>query len=735
MVITALDTSFNAVAVIEAYKSFIWTERYEDIGDFEICVPASAPYLDKLHNDFYIMCSDSPVREIRVDEDPGGLQESTLHKLMIIEKIEYKTDLEDGNTVLITGRSLESILQRRIIWKNDGTITEVNRDQIYKSGAYLNPSWDGDTTSPVPIEHAISYLLFMNVYGLYLDQNRKIENFLFLYNYDDELHPDDRVRNASIRPCSYRGNNLYDVIRDICKQCELSFDIRWNSSANSQGFNCFEMYLYKGDNHLSSQSANGYVCFSTEFDNLLSSDNSLDMSTYKTMAYFLGKGEKWSVKEYVNTEFCSAGWIRVYNNELYACKQDFKDHDVPMPRPDDKTPPNDPDNWALVSDWDHTIAYQAGSYVSYYVSYAYEIYRISQDIARYNSSTTYSAGSVVMGGSGSESWMYVSLQDQNNHPLSDSEWWYRCENENECFNAQDWEQVQSVQKENYDIHGDVQNNSTTGLDRRELFVDATNVPASYTYYPDGATERTYILEKGVYEATLRDKALSELTIPANRPTKFFDCEIETKVSFKFGKDYGIGDVIEVKDTYGFTDSVVVDSYVISHDESGILSAYPTFEAVESSTIITKYLTEGMALSTGTFLLKVPENTRFVDSQVIATAKNTTTNITYYLMSFVKKIKCDSTFSTGQTDRELHIVAWTTDQNVYTDGRYQPEDQVLKVGPAIVGTPMFYINIEGGITLPGVLNPSWLPPIDVDLGDILSVNENNAQYKNILIANL
>lgn len=727
MVITALDTSFNAVAVIEAYKSFIWTERYEDIGDFEICVPASAPYLDKLHNDFYIMCSDSPTESrILTDEETGKEQTLTFYKLMIIEKIEYKTDLEDGNSVLITGRSLESILERRIIWKNDGTITEVNRDAIFKAGLISDQSWSGDTTSPIPIKDAIGYLLFINII-MPESTNRKIEKFFC----EPVLHSDDsRINNAIIRPCSYRGNNLYDVVRDICKQCEVSFQIRWADITNDLRF-----YLFKGNNHLSSQSTNGYVCFSTEFDNLLSSDNSLDMSTYKTMAYFLGKGEKWSVKEYVNTEFCSAGWIRVYNNELYACKQDFKDHDVPMPRPDDKTPPNDPDNWALVSDWDHTIAYQAGSYVSYYVSYAYEIYRISQDIARYNSSTTYSAGSVVMGGSGSESWMYVSLQDQNNHPLSDSEWWYRCENENECFNAQDWEQVQSVQKENYDIHGDVQNNSTTGLDRRELFVDATNVPASYTYYPDGATERTYILEKGVYEATLRDKALSELTIPANRPTKFFDCEIETKVSFKFGKDYGIGDVIEVKDTYGFTDSVVVDSYVISHDESGILSAYPTFEAVESSTIITKYLTKDMALSTGTFLLKVPESTRFVDTQVIATAKNTVTNTTYYLMSFVKRIKSDSTFSTGQTDRELHIVAWTTDQNVYTDGRYQPEDQVLKVGPAIVGTPMFYINIEGGITLPGVLNPSWLPPIDVDLGDVLSVDENKAQYKNILIANL
>lgn len=711
MIITALDTSFNAVAVVEAYRSFIWTDRYTDVGDFELYVPASAPYLDKIRNDFYLACSETVKGDIQ--------------RLMIVEKIEYKTDLEDGNSVLITGRSLESILDRRIIWKDDGSITEINRSTIHaKIPSIGDSTWENDTTSPFPLQNGIQYLLDMNIINP-SNSNRQIEFLTFVNSTDP------RITKLEIRPCSYRGDNLYDIIRAMCDMNEISFKIDFDTSNPLNPV--FVFSLYKGINHLSSQSENGYICFSTEFDNLLSSDNALDMSTYKTMAYFIGKGEQWSIKEYVNTEYCSPGWIRVYNHTLYACKTDFKERGVVIPRPDDKTPPQDPDNWALIEDWNHTTVYTWGTYATYYGTYSIEVYRIDHDVVVYNSGTTYSAGSVVM----SNGWMYVSLQDDNNQPIpSDTnEWWYRCANEDECFNAQDWEQVQSVQKENYDISGDIQNNSTTGMDRRELFVDATNVPASYTYYPDGATEKTYILDKGVYEATLRDKALSELTIPANRPTKNFDCEIETNVSFKYGKDYGIGDVIEVKDTFGFVDSVVVDSYIISHDEAGKIAAYPTFEAVESSTIVTKYLTEDMELSTGTFLLKIPENTRFVDKSVIATAINEVTGTTYYLMSYVKKIKSDSTFSTGQTDKEMHVVAWTTDQNVYTDGRYQPEDQVFKAGPAVVGTPMFYIDIEGGITLPGVINPSWLPPTNINLGVIQSVNADNPQYKNILIANL
>lgn len=35
---------------------------------------------------------------------------------MIVEKIQITSDTEDGNHVTVTGRSLESILDRRIVW-------------------------------------------------------------------------------------------------------------------------------------------------------------------------------------------------------------------------------------------------------------------------------------------------------------------------------------------------------------------------------------------------------------------------------------------------------------------------------------------------------------------------------------------------------------------------------------------------------------------------------------------
>lgn len=729
MVITVLDMNFNTIAVVEGYASFIWTQRWTDVGDFELYIPASAPYLDKIRNDFYISCTEADKYFAK-----------GVHNLMVVEKKEYKTDLENGNMVIISGRSVESFLNRRIVWKYDGSITEINRSTIHaKIPSIGDSSWENDTTSPFPLQNAIQYLLDMNVINpqkkinnqFVTDTNRQIDIFKFENNETQD------ITKLEILPCAYRGDNLYDLIRNLCDSNGISFRVIYREQDTAEQIEeGLYFSLMSSVNHLSSQSTNPYVCFSTEYDNLLSSDNSIDMSTYKTMAYYIGKREKWSIKEYDKEEQVYTGWVRIYNNTVYVCKKDMEQTDVP--RPDDANPSNDSTFWALVTDWNRSTLYHTGDYVTYVdanQNYS-EIYRIDHDVVLYNSATTYSAGAVVM----HDTWMCVSLVDDNNHDIYDETYWYHCKNEDECFNAQDWDQIQSLQKETTEMTGDVQNNSTSGLDRRELFVDATNVPSSYTYYPDPTKndQKEYIVDEGVFRATLKDKALSELTIPACRPTKNFDCEVETNASFKFGKDYYIGSIIEVKDTYGYVDSVVVNSYIISHNESGF-TAYPTFESVESSTIVTKYLTTDQALSTGTFLVKIPEYTEFHNVEEIATSvlKDQQGHVlaTYYLISFRKRIKTEASFGNEITDREMHLVAWTTDKNVYDNWEYQSSDEALKTHPTIVGEPLFYIDIEGGVRLPGIINPSWLPPSNVDLGVITSVTESASQYKNILLANL
>lgn len=84
--------------------------------------------------------------------------------------------------------------------------------------------------------------------------------------------------------------------------------------------------------------------------------------------------------------------------------------------------------------------------------------------------------------------------------------------------------------------------NSTGIDRREVFVDATNYPRKYM---DGETEKTYTDTE--YNAQLIGQAqtdLKELII-----TETFTGEIALEMSqYKYGVDFELGDKVTIQDT-------------------------------------------------------------------------------------------------------------------------------------------------------------------------------------------
>ena len=48
------NQNFQIVGIIDAASSLIWSERYFEIGDFEIYVPATDDYVDLLC--FFLFC-------------------------------------------------------------------------------------------------------------------------------------------------------------------------------------------------------------------------------------------------------------------------------------------------------------------------------------------------------------------------------------------------------------------------------------------------------------------------------------------------------------------------------------------------------------------------------------------------------------------------------------------------------------------------------------------------------
>jgi len=227
-----LDTNLEAVAVLDTFESVIWTDRYFACGDFEIYSPVSGLSLALLTEDYYLWLEGSD-------------------HVMIIEDRQIASDAENGGKLTVTGRSLESILERRIIWAQ--TVLTGN------------------------LQNGIKKLLDENII-LATIVNRRVSNLVFEASIDP-------IVTALTIESQYDGENLYEAIRALCEQNNIGFKITLNDSGQ------FVFKLYAGVNRSYDQIANPYVVFSPEFENLINSNYVESKKTLKTVSLVVGEGE------------------------------------------------------------------------------------------------------------------------------------------------------------------------------------------------------------------------------------------------------------------------------------------------------------------------------------------------------------------------------------------------------------------------------------------------------------
>ena len=233
MEVTVLNKNFESVDVIDYFESLIWTDRFNKCGDFEIYTPITTEIWNILQPDYYLWSRDSEY-------------------LMIIEDRQIETDIETGNHVTITGRSLESILMRRIIWNQ--TVITGN------------------------LQTGIKKLITENVINPGV-ADRKIANFIF------EDSTDEAITKLTIESAQYTGDVLYDVITELCATFSIGFKITLNDSKQ------FVFKLYSGTDRSYSQSINPYVVFSPNFENIMNSKYLESSKTLKNVTLVAGEGE------------------------------------------------------------------------------------------------------------------------------------------------------------------------------------------------------------------------------------------------------------------------------------------------------------------------------------------------------------------------------------------------------------------------------------------------------------
>lgn len=227
-----LNKNFESILVLDSFESLIWTDRYNKYGDFEIYMPASIEIFDYLKEDYYLYNPDS-------------------EHMMIIEDTAIKSDSDDGDHLIINGRSLESLLYRRIIWKQtnlSGNFQNGLKQLIYD--AIIDPE----------------------------DESRKIPNFIF------EESTDERITSLELE-AQYTGDNLYDVISSNCIDKKIGFKIILNDD------NQFVFSLYSGEDRSFSQDSNPFVIFSPNFENIINSDYKKTRNEYRNVTLIAGEGE------------------------------------------------------------------------------------------------------------------------------------------------------------------------------------------------------------------------------------------------------------------------------------------------------------------------------------------------------------------------------------------------------------------------------------------------------------
>ncbi len=232
MNITILNTNFVPIKILDTYESFIWTDRYREYGDFELYTPMQDGILDYIKQDYYLQISES-------------------EHVMIIEKIQITSDVESGNHLTASGRSLESILDRRIVWKKQAI-----------SGN---------------LQNGVKTLLNANIISPSIS-NRKIDNFTFKQSNDS------RITSLKLS-AQYTGDNLYDVINVICEDQKLGFKITLDDDNN------FVFTLYIGDDRSYEQTENPYVIFSPKFENIINSNYIESKAALKNVTLIGGEGE------------------------------------------------------------------------------------------------------------------------------------------------------------------------------------------------------------------------------------------------------------------------------------------------------------------------------------------------------------------------------------------------------------------------------------------------------------
>lgn len=235
------DEKLEVLTVIDYCRSIIWHSKYCGAGDFELYIPASQYLFGTIHEGCFAY---------RKDNDTT----------MIVEKIQLQTTAENEDFIIISGKSAESIIGRRIVWEQTNMYDYVC--MMVKQLMNENLIAPTDTARQIPL-----------------------------------IKMGDCVSSATKVRKQITGDNLLDAIVNLLSTYGYGFRLTKNIVRLASKLS-FEI-INGTDRSVNNSGNNPHVKFSYEFDNLLSSDYSADYTDYKNITLVAGEGEGTARKTWV----------------------------------------------------------------------------------------------------------------------------------------------------------------------------------------------------------------------------------------------------------------------------------------------------------------------------------------------------------------------------------------------------------------------------------------------------
>lgn len=467
-----IDDKFIDRVLLSKYESMLWVDRYNECPDFELYTPPTDELLEYCKIGNYIYYKES-------------------EHVMIIEHVELTESFDEGQKIIIKGRGLESILDRRILW--------------YKTQFREN------------LEDGIRQILDYSIINP-TDGDRKIDNFIFEYSNDPLI-------NSIVVDVEFEiGTDLLTVISGICKAANLGFKITLNSQ------NQFVFKLYLGKNHSYSQVSNPWIVFSPRFHNLITNEFKSDSTEFKNAIRTVGE----SIDDESPLDFMTY-------------QADKKQNLLVL----------DGDTYQIVD------GYRQFQFVNGKLTVGAK-YTFTSKVKVMSGTTTKIKIELIGDAPYTRIYATNELEIQNGRITGT----FTVIKPDEAYDDCLFLRIYSGEDITIEITNPIFSLGedgivATGLIRREYYNDASSV------------EYTEEMSDAEYEAQLVNSAKDELD------KKIVKTEVNGSVAdnvmYIYGRDYKIGDIVQVENEFGILGTMRVTEFITSHSTSGI-EMYPTFSS-------------------------------------------------------------------------------------------------------------------------------------------------------------